>query len=94
MSRQEIIKLRERFNCSQAVFARLLNVSVKTLQDWVSSNLARRRYISFPKLFKLKVNEYWRRTGAWRLVDHARKLSRMFRQQSVPIKMAMFNRRR
>jgi len=34
MSRQEIIKLRERFNCSQAVFARLLNVSVKTLQAW------------------------------------------------------------
>jgi putative transcriptional regulator len=34
MSRQEIIKLRERFNCSQAVFARLLNVSVETLQAW------------------------------------------------------------
>lgn len=34
LSRQEIIKLRERFNCSQAVFAHLLNVSVKTLQAW------------------------------------------------------------
>jgi putative transcriptional regulator len=34
MSRQGIIKLREQFNCSQAVFARLLNVSVKTLQAW------------------------------------------------------------
>jgi putative transcriptional regulator len=34
MTRQEIVKLREQFNCSQAVFARLLNVSVKTLQAW------------------------------------------------------------
>jgi putative transcriptional regulator len=34
MSRQEIIKVREQFNCSQVVFARLLNVSVKTLQAW------------------------------------------------------------
>lgn len=34
MSRQEIIKLREQFHCSQAIFARLLNVSVKTLQAW------------------------------------------------------------
>ena len=34
MSRQEIIKLREQYNCSQAVFARLLNVSIKTLQAW------------------------------------------------------------
>ncbi|HKC89500.1 MAG TPA: helix-turn-helix domain-containing protein [Blastocatellia bacterium] len=34
MTRQEIIKLRERFNCSQTIFARLLNVSVKTLQAW------------------------------------------------------------
>lgn len=34
LSRQEIIKLREQFNCSQVVFARLLNVSVKTLQAW------------------------------------------------------------
>ena len=34
MARHEIVELRERFNCSQAVFARLLNVSVKTLQAW------------------------------------------------------------
>jgi putative transcriptional regulator len=34
MRREEIVKLRERFNCSQAIFARLLNVSVKTLQAW------------------------------------------------------------
>ncbi len=34
MTREEIVKLRERFNCSQTIFARLLNVSVKTLQAW------------------------------------------------------------
>lgn len=34
MTREEIIKLREQFNCSQTIFARLLNVSVKTLQAW------------------------------------------------------------
>lgn len=34
LSRQEIIKLREQFSCSQVIFARLLNVSVKTLQAW------------------------------------------------------------
>jgi len=34
MSKKEIIQLRERLNCSQAVFAHLLNVSVKTLQAW------------------------------------------------------------
>jgi len=34
LSRQKIIKLREQFHCSQVVFARLLNVSVKTLQAW------------------------------------------------------------
>jgi putative transcriptional regulator len=34
LSQEEIIKLREQFNCSQVVFARLLNVSVKTLQAW------------------------------------------------------------
>ncbi|MCI0337740.1 MAG: helix-turn-helix domain-containing protein [Acidobacteria bacterium] len=34
MTREEIVELREQFNCSQAVFARLLNVSVKTLQAW------------------------------------------------------------
>jgi len=30
---------------------------------WVSCNLARRRYIPFPKLLKIKVNEFWRRTS-------------------------------
>ena len=34
MSKKEIIQLREQLNCSQAVFAHLLNVSVKTLQAW------------------------------------------------------------
>jgi putative transcriptional regulator len=34
MSKKEIIELREQLNCSQAVFAHLLNVSVKTLQAW------------------------------------------------------------
>lgn len=34
MSKREIINLRQRLNLSQAVFARLLNVSVKTLQAW------------------------------------------------------------
>src|SRR5688572_29735660 len=34
MTQQEIIELRAQFNCSQAVFASLLNVSVKTLQAW------------------------------------------------------------
>lgn len=34
LSREEIINLRKQFNCSQAVFARLINVSVKTLQAW------------------------------------------------------------
>lgn len=34
MKRREIIKLRQRLNCSQAVFARALNVSIKTVQAW------------------------------------------------------------
>ena len=34
MTPQEIIRLRQRLNCSQAIFARLLNVSIKTLQAW------------------------------------------------------------
>ena len=34
MSRSEIVKLRRELNCSQAVFARLLNVSLKTVQAW------------------------------------------------------------
>jgi putative transcriptional regulator len=34
MSRSEIVELRGELNCSQAVFARLLNVSLKTVQAW------------------------------------------------------------
>jgi putative transcriptional regulator len=34
MSRREIIQLRERLNYSQSVFARVLNVSTKTVQAW------------------------------------------------------------
>ena len=34
MKRQEIVKLRQQLNYSQAVFARVLNVSVKTVQAW------------------------------------------------------------
>jgi putative transcriptional regulator len=34
MSRSEIVHLRQQLNCSQAVFARLLNVSLKTVQAW------------------------------------------------------------
>ena len=34
MSRSEIVELRGQLNCSQAVFARLLNVSLKTVQAW------------------------------------------------------------
>jgi putative transcriptional regulator len=34
MTKNEIVKLRERLNCSQALFARVLNVSVKTVQAW------------------------------------------------------------
>jgi putative transcriptional regulator len=34
MSKSEIVRLRQQLNCSQAVFARLLNVSVKTVQAW------------------------------------------------------------
>jgi len=30
---------------------------------WVTFDLARRRYIPFPKLLKLKADEFWRRTG-------------------------------
>src|SRR5262245_6694595 len=29
----------------------------------MSNSIARRRYIPFPKLLKLKVNEFWRRTA-------------------------------
>ena len=34
MTRKEIARLRENLGHSQAVFARLLNVSVKTVQGW------------------------------------------------------------
>lgn len=34
MSSAEIARLRKRLNYSQSVFARLLNVSVKTVQGW------------------------------------------------------------
>lgn len=34
MKRQDIIKLRERLNLSQPLFASVLNVSVKTVQAW------------------------------------------------------------
>jgi putative transcriptional regulator len=34
LSGGEIANLRERVNCSQAVFAKYLNVSVKTVQSW------------------------------------------------------------
>src|SRR5579883_3165799 len=33
-SKAVITKLRQSFNCSQSVFAKLLNVSVKTVQAW------------------------------------------------------------
>lgn len=34
LSSKDIIALRERFRCSQAIFAAVLNVSVKTVQAW------------------------------------------------------------
>jgi putative transcriptional regulator len=34
MKKQEIVKLRQQLNLSQAVFASVLNVSVKTVQSW------------------------------------------------------------
>ncbi len=34
MPASEIVKLRESLNCSQAVFAKLMNISVKTVQSW------------------------------------------------------------
>jgi len=34
MSREEIVELRAELNYSQSVFARVLNVSVKTVQAW------------------------------------------------------------
>ena len=34
MSKAKILKLRQQLNCSQTVFAQLLNVSPKTVQAW------------------------------------------------------------
>jgi putative transcriptional regulator len=34
MKKHEIVKLRQQLNLSQAVFAGVLNVSVKTVQAW------------------------------------------------------------
>ncbi len=34
MSKDEIVSLRKRLKCSQAVFARALNVSLRTIQAW------------------------------------------------------------
>lgn len=34
MKRQEIVKLRQRLNLSQAVFAGVLNAGVRTVQAW------------------------------------------------------------
>ena len=34
MSPQDIARIRERLNCSQAVFAMMLNISPKTVQAW------------------------------------------------------------
>jgi putative transcriptional regulator len=34
MPAKEIVALRESLNCSQAVFAKLMNISVKTVQSW------------------------------------------------------------
>lgn len=34
MDKTEVVKIRESLNFSQAVFARYLNVSVKTVQSW------------------------------------------------------------
>lgn len=34
VSREEIVKIRRRLNCSQSVFAMILNVSPRTVQAW------------------------------------------------------------
>lgn len=34
MSARDIARIRERLNCSQAVFAMMLNISTKTVQAW------------------------------------------------------------
>jgi len=35
-SAREIKKIRTKLNCSQAIFARILNISIKTVQAWES----------------------------------------------------------
>ena len=34
MSPRDIARIREKLNCSQAVFAMMLNISIKTVQAW------------------------------------------------------------
>lgn len=34
VSREEIVKIRQKLNCSQSVFAMMLNVSPRTVQAW------------------------------------------------------------
>jgi hypothetical protein len=57
---------------------------------WISCNLARRRYIPFPKLLKLKTNEFWRRTrssalrcASWVISSGCWKHSRTIRQKDA-----------
>lgn len=50
---KRVKKLRSRFNCSQSVFAELMNVSVKTVQSWESGE----RCPSQPAIRLLQVYE-------------------------------------
>lgn len=53
MSANEILKIRRQFNVSQAVFARYLNISTKTVQSWEQGlgkpNGARLKLLSIAK---------------------------------------------
>ena len=40
MSPQDIARIRQRLNCSQAVFAIMLNISIKTVQAWEQGSRA------------------------------------------------------
>ena len=40
MSARDIARIRERLNCSQAVFAMMLNISPKTVQAWEQGSRA------------------------------------------------------
>ena len=40
MSPKDIARIREKFNCSQAVFAMMLNISPKTVQAWEQGSRA------------------------------------------------------